>query len=109
MRELQAARVAAGAVRLPYDLLEDRQLHDTGFIQQADRAFMGKHPQPSVPFREAGAPYPVRHGAPTLGEHNEEILCGLLGLSGAELRALVAEGIVGTEMLTEAQLSGRAR
>ena len=109
MTKLQRARVAAGVVRLPYDLLADQQLHDTGFIQQADRPFMGKHPQPSVPFREAAAPYPIRHGAPTLGEHNEDILCGLLGLSEAELKGLVADGIVGTEMLTEAQLSIRPK
>jgi crotonobetainyl-CoA:carnitine CoA-transferase CaiB-like acyl-CoA transferase len=109
MTELQGASIAAGAVRLPYDLLGDRQLNDTGFLQQTDRPFIGKHPQPSMPFRETAAPYPVRYAAPTLGEHNEEIFCVLLGLSGAELTALVAEGIVGTEMLTEAQIVNRAK
>lgn len=104
MTELQAAGVAAGVVRLPYDLLEDRQLHDTGFIQQADRLFMGIHPQPSMPFREAETPYPVRMSAPTLGEHNEEVLCSLLGLSDAELQSLMIDGVVGKDMLSEAQL-----
>ena len=46
MRELQAAGIAAGAARLPVELLKDAQLHARGFIQDVDRAFIGKHPQP---------------------------------------------------------------
>ena len=41
---------------------------------------------------------------PTLGEHNQEILSGLLGLSQAELDQLAQDGIIGTEMLMEEQL-----
>ncbi|MBR0795774.1 CoA transferase [Bradyrhizobium jicamae] len=104
MTALQAAGVASGVARLPIDLLHDPQLQSRGFIQQVDRAFIGKHPQPSMPFREAAEPFAIRSVPPTLGEHNREILGGLLGLSDAELEELTHEGIIGTEMLMEEQL-----
>ncbi|WP_342710304.1 CoA transferase [Bradyrhizobium sp. B124] len=104
MAALQAVSVASGVARLPIDLLDDPQLDARGFIQQVDRAFIGKHPQPSMPFREGGAPFAIRSVPPTLGEHNREILSGMLGLSDAELEELTREGIIGTEMLMEEQL-----
>jgi crotonobetainyl-CoA:carnitine CoA-transferase CaiB-like acyl-CoA transferase len=104
MNALQAAGVAAGVVRLPIELLQDPQLHARGFIQEVDRAFIGKHPQPSMPFREGEKPFPIRSAPPTLGEHNREILGGLLGLSDAEIEQLSHEGVIGTEMLMDEQL-----
>jgi crotonobetainyl-CoA:carnitine CoA-transferase CaiB-like acyl-CoA transferase len=104
MNALQAAGIASGVARLPIDLLKDRQLHARGFIQEIDRAFIGRHPQPSMPFREAGQPYAIRSAPPTLGEHNREILGSLLGLSDAEIDRLARDGIIGTEMLMEQQL-----
>jgi crotonobetainyl-CoA:carnitine CoA-transferase CaiB-like acyl-CoA transferase len=104
MEALQAAGVAAGVARLPIELLKDPQLHARGFIQEIDRAFIGRHPQPSMPFRETDGPFPIRTAPPTLGEHNREILGGLLGLSDAEIDQLAREGIIGTEMLMEEQL-----
>ena len=104
MKELQAAGVAAGVARLPVELLQDPQLHARGFIQYVDRAFIGRHPQPSMPFRESSEPFAIRSAPPTLGEHNREILGGLLGLSEAEIAQLTRDGIIGTEMLMEEQL-----
>ncbi len=104
MSVLQAAGVASGVARLPIDLLKDPQLHARGFIQEIDRAFIGRHPQPSMPFRETGKPFPIRSAPPTLGEHNREILAGMLGLSDAEIDQLARDGIIGTEMLMEEEL-----
>ncbi len=104
MSELQAVGVAAGVVRLPIDLLKDRHLRSREFLQQIERAFMGLHPQPSMPIREGASPYAIRTPAPTLGQHNEEILSGLLGLSDAEIAQLMREQIIGKEMLSEKDL-----
>jgi crotonobetainyl-CoA:carnitine CoA-transferase CaiB-like acyl-CoA transferase len=101
---LQAAGVASGVARLPIDLLKDPQLHARGFVQEVDRAFIGRHPQPSMPFRETDRPFEIRSAPPTLGEHNHEILAGMLGLSDAEIDQLAREAIIGTEMLMEEQL-----
>ncbi len=104
MTALQAAGIASGVARLPIDLLNDPQLHARGFIQEIDRAFIGKHPQPSLPFREGDKPLAIRSAPPTLGEHNREILAGLLGLSDLEIEQLARDGVIGTEMLMEEEL-----
>jgi crotonobetainyl-CoA:carnitine CoA-transferase CaiB-like acyl-CoA transferase len=104
MDALQAAGVASGVARLPIDLLQDPQLQARGFIQEIDRPFIGRHPQPSMPFREMGQPFAIRSAPPMLGEHNREILKSLLGLSSAEIDQLARDGIIGTEMLMEEEL-----
>ncbi len=68
-----------------------------------------RHPQPSLPFREGEQPFAIRFAPPTLGEYNEEILGGMLGLSKAELERLRDEDIIGTEMLMEEQLVKRGK
>ncbi|MER8467625.1 CoA transferase [Mesorhizobium sp. M1396] len=105
MSELQAAKVAAGVARLPKDLLADRHLASRAFLQEVERAFVGPHPQPSMPIREGQGPYAIRAAAPTLGQHNRDILSGLLGLSDGEIAQLVKEGIIGMVMLSDGELS----
>ncbi|QQO13864.1 CoA transferase [Bradyrhizobium diazoefficiens] len=109
MSELQAAKVAAGVVRLPIDLLQDRHLGSRAFLQEVERAFIGRHPQPSMPIREGAEPYAIRTAAPTLGQHNGEILSELLGLSDAEIAQLTMEGIIGAEMLPERELAKKKK
>lgn len=105
MSELQAAKVAAGVARLPIDLLQDPHLGSRAFLQEFERAFIGLHPQPSMPIREGSKPYVIRNVAPTLGQHNREILSGLLGLSDAEIAQLEREAIIGTAMLSEGAIA----
>lgn len=105
MSELQSARVAAGVARLPIDLLKDRHLRSRAFLQEVERAFIGLHPQPSMPIREGARPYAIRTAAPVLGQHNKEILSGVLGLPDLEIAHLLREEIIGTKMLSEAELA----
>ncbi|VIO70632.1 putative CoA-transferase [Bradyrhizobium ivorense] len=104
MAELQGVRVAAGVVRLPIDLLQDRHLRSRGFFQEIERSFIGAHLQPSIPIREGARPHSIRRAAPTLGEHNSEILADLLGLGEVEIAELASKGIIGTRMLSEVEL-----
>lgn len=105
MSELQATRVAAGVAHLPIDLLNDPHLKSRAFLHEVERAFIGPHPQPSIPIREGARPYAIRTAAPTLGQHNKEILSGLLELSDTEIGHLAKEGIIGTQMLSDAELA----
>ncbi len=103
MAALQGLRVAAGVVRWPTDLRHDAHLAARGFWQRAEREHLGRHTLPSAPFRPAGgAPLPIRRAAPTLGEENAAVLTELLGLGAAEIAALEAEGIIGTEAVPAA-------
>jgi crotonobetainyl-CoA:carnitine CoA-transferase CaiB-like acyl-CoA transferase len=96
MQVLQAIGIAAGVVRTPQDLDRDTHLVARGFWHRHDRDFIGPHLQSSAPFREGPDAYPVRRVAPTLGQDNEAILGGRLGLTRSELDHLSAADVIGT-------------
>ena len=96
MNALQKAGVAAGVVRVPIDLDKDPHLTERGFWHRMDRPFIGPHWQSSAAWREGKDAYPIRRVAPTLGQDNEAILCGMLGLDRAALEQLAAADIIGT-------------
>jgi crotonobetainyl-CoA:carnitine CoA-transferase CaiB-like acyl-CoA transferase len=98
MVTLQAAGIPAGIAKLPQDLASDPHLLKTGHWQPSDRPFMGPHLLPSVAYREGDSelPYPIVHLAPTLGQHNDEVLRGVLGLSDAEIAELARNDVIGT-------------
>jgi crotonobetainyl-CoA:carnitine CoA-transferase CaiB-like acyl-CoA transferase len=93
---LQARGVIAAVARNALDARHDPQLAARGYYQLLERAFVGTIANPSAPFRDSAAPYPIERPAPTLGQHNREILGGLLGLTDGELESLHAAGIIGT-------------
>ncbi len=101
-RRLAGAGVPAAVLRNTLDVLYDPHLDARGYWQWRERAHVGDHPNPSAPFRPVSddgenRPYAVEWPAPTLGEHNREVLSRLLGLSESELDALERDNVVGTE------------
>jgi crotonobetainyl-CoA:carnitine CoA-transferase CaiB-like acyl-CoA transferase len=55
----------------------------------------GKVRMVGAPVRLSETPGSVRSPAPMLGEHTEEVLADLLGLTAGEIAALRAAGVVG--------------
>lgn len=100
--KLQAAGVPAGQVHANVDLLGDPQLVHDGFWRRAERQFIGNHVVPHAPYRLDGQRPPLRVPSPTLGEHNESVLAGDLGLSEDDLRRLADDRIIGTRAIIEA-------
>lgn len=96
MVALQDAGVPAGAVAHGADLLADPQHEAREFWQYLDRRHCGLQPNPSAGYRRGDRPIRVMTPAPTLGEHNEEVLRDLLGLSAEEVSELRATGVIGT-------------
>jgi crotonobetainyl-CoA:carnitine CoA-transferase CaiB-like acyl-CoA transferase len=93
--ELQRRGLKAGPVLTPIDLLNDRHLKARGFFQMVERAVVGTKPYPTLGIRFSKTPAMIRTPAPTLGEHNEEILRRVLGLPDAEIAELRREQIIG--------------
>jgi crotonobetainyl-CoA:carnitine CoA-transferase CaiB-like acyl-CoA transferase len=48
----------------------------------------------NVPFKMSGTPLKIERPLPGIGQHNEEIYCGLLGYSRENLVKLEEEGII---------------
>jgi crotonobetainyl-CoA:carnitine CoA-transferase CaiB-like acyl-CoA transferase len=89
--------IPAGYVEDARDIARNPQLDARGFLEVEVHPVTGPHPIPMVPFRydgRAGRTWTYR-ASPTLGEHNDEILGGELGLGADELAALRARNIIG--------------
>lgn len=96
---LQGAGVAACIVRRASELNEDESLVASGFFQPMDRPLSEALPYKTWPFRFSSIESNHRLRAPLLGEHNEEILAGWLGLSADEIAALAEKRVVGDRPL----------
>jgi crotonobetainyl-CoA:carnitine CoA-transferase CaiB-like acyl-CoA transferase len=94
---LRGAGLAAARVRTTSDLLADPQLVARGFWEPVSHPVTGNFLTTGQPFRSAvTGRFPARAGSPTLGQHNEEILAGILGLSTEEIRGLEQRQVIGT-------------
>jgi crotonobetainyl-CoA:carnitine CoA-transferase CaiB-like acyl-CoA transferase len=92
---------AANERRIPFapastmgDLLRSEHLRARGFFVTVEHPQAGTYEYPGAPYKFALTPWELRSPAPTLGQHNEEVLGGLLGLSRAEMESLRAEGVI---------------
>lgn len=96
METVARAGVAAGRVLDTKVIHDDPHLEERGFWVDLPhpRMHAWKQPRSAWQFAEA-RPQPRRH-APLFGEHNEEILGGLLGMTAAEISELAAAGVIGT-------------
>jgi crotonobetainyl-CoA:carnitine CoA-transferase CaiB-like acyl-CoA transferase len=91
---LEAAKIPAGPVYSPQQMLEDPHARAAGYF--ADVSYPGvpgRAPVAATPVRLSDTPGTVRHGPPELGQHTEEILGGI-GYSAADIAALRAAGAV---------------
>jgi crotonobetainyl-CoA:carnitine CoA-transferase CaiB-like acyl-CoA transferase len=97
MEELQAAGVPAGAVLSVQDLTASPQLRARGFWESVSDPDAGTWEMEGPAWVLTSNPAHVRLPAPNFGEHNQYVFGELLGQSAAELAALEAAGVIGTE------------
>ena len=94
---LQAEGVPASALWNAHFLVPNPQLAHRGFYQTLEHPFSGPTRYPGFPARfSAWNPSDHRTPPPTLGQHNEEILGGELGLGEDELDRLREANVIGT-------------
>jgi crotonobetainyl-CoA:carnitine CoA-transferase CaiB-like acyl-CoA transferase len=96
-RVLQEHGVPAGPVLDEAAAMSDPQLHERGFFQLLEHPSCGIHFHPAANFHLGATPPCIWRAAPTLGQDNEYVYKGVLGVSDEEYAELVAEQHVGTE------------
>ena len=89
---LQAAGVPASVVQRPSDLYNDAQLAHRGFFVTLEHREMGPTPYDGPVTHLSATPAILRRAAPCLGEHTEQVLTDLLGLSAEEVAEYAATG-----------------
>jgi len=103
---LQRAGVKAAPVLNGKELLLDPHMRERGQFDTVDQPHVGRRPvqrhlaakfTPASLSAGTGFDASAQGPAPTLGQHNREVLSGLLGLSDAEIDGLEAQGVIATQ------------
>ena len=86
--------VPVGTAYTAADIAADPHMAERGDLVTVDDPVIGPHRQ-QAPFPRIDGERPAPpSGAPTLGQHNEEVWCDLVGLTAAELAAYVDKGVI---------------
>ena len=93
MKILGDAGVPCSASFDTRDLYDDPHLNERGFVETIEHPEHGKVRLLGFAPRMSASHVPITP-APRFGEHTEQVLSAELGLSGADLESLRAQGIV---------------
>jgi len=99
MHALQGIGIPAGPVLNSKDVHYDPQFKSRGFLERVDyprdrdmgsRMFIGR------PWKFSNSPLAIQGPSPTFGQHNEDVLQGLLGVDADAYQSLVDDAVVAT-------------
>ena len=93
-RKAQAKRVPFAPVSTMGDLLGNEHLKSRGFFVEITQPAAGTHKYPGAPLKYHRTPWQLRRPAPTLGQHNAEVLGGKLNLSQTRIDELKHRGAI---------------
>jgi crotonobetainyl-CoA:carnitine CoA-transferase CaiB-like acyl-CoA transferase len=91
---LQACAVPSHRVSTSRDCSEDPQLAARGHFVELEHSELGSVTYEASRFVLSRTPARLERAGPTLGQHNSEILGGILGLSDEEVTELVIAGAI---------------
>jgi crotonobetainyl-CoA:carnitine CoA-transferase CaiB-like acyl-CoA transferase len=96
---LAARGIPAALAWDPRRLYEHPQLHARRYYETIDHRVVGKQQNPTWPFRLRSIDTWLRTPAPTIGEHNHEILVDDLGMDEEQYETLRDSGVIGDRPL----------
>jgi crotonobetainyl-CoA:carnitine CoA-transferase CaiB-like acyl-CoA transferase len=97
VEDLVSAGIPAGVVRRPTTVAGNPHVVARGFYEEHTHPTVGPVGYPVLPTRFASWTGPVhRRPAPTLGQHNAEVLAGELGIGADKLAELERDGVIGS-------------
>jgi crotonobetainyl-CoA:carnitine CoA-transferase CaiB-like acyl-CoA transferase len=91
---LQKFSVMCSPILSVNEVFDDPQMKARDYFVEIDHPVAGKLTYPGAPFKMQETPWSIRRPAPLLGEHNEDVYCGLLGLDRSDLPKLSGSGVI---------------
>ena len=87
-------RIPLAPVRDVNEVMRDEHMHGRGALEWVDHPDLGHVVMPTTPLRLHGLDVASTVPSPRVGQHNDEIYGGWLGLSAAELAKLREDGVI---------------
>jgi crotonobetainyl-CoA:carnitine CoA-transferase CaiB-like acyl-CoA transferase len=76
------------------DLFAHPHYQERGTFVDVEHPYIGRYKTAGPPYRLSETPVRIASPAPSLGQHNEEIICGKLGFSKEDLVKMRQMGII---------------
>jgi crotonobetainyl-CoA:carnitine CoA-transferase CaiB-like acyl-CoA transferase len=92
------AGLPAGPINDIGQVFEDAQVRHRGMAAEVDHPTAGRVRLPGIPVKFQGTPARIQGPPPNLGQHTDEVLRDVLGLSPSAIAELRASGALGTSM-----------
>jgi len=92
--EGQKRRIAVTPINTAGEFIEMEQTKSRGLFVDMEHPVIGKYKQFGVVPQLMETPGAIHRPAPLLGEHNQEVFIGDLGMTNDDLVALRAEGVI---------------
>jgi crotonobetainyl-CoA:carnitine CoA-transferase CaiB-like acyl-CoA transferase len=92
--KLEALNIGCGPINKLSEVFADPHVQARGMVVEMGHASGATVKVIANPVRLSASPADYRIPPPLLGEHNEEVLGGLLGISDTELAELKAKGLI---------------
>jgi formyl-CoA transferase len=94
LEKLEGNGVPGVLVNSAADIVDDAHVAERGALVTVADPELGLTTMPGVVPRLSRTPGQVTHAGPILGQHNDEVYSGLLGMSAPELAELREEGVI---------------
>jgi len=91
---MKANRVPAGPVLTPGDAIEHPHFLERGVVRFVEDDRAGRVALPGFPFKSSDPLPPDDYEAPALGQHNHQVLAGLLEMPEERIAQLEASGVL---------------
>jgi CoA:oxalate CoA-transferase len=91
---LEQAHVPCAPILTVNEAVAHPHLRQRGTVRRVRDPFIGEFDIPGRPVKLSGWPPKENLSAPLLGQDNDTVLKDLLGMSGAEIEALYAQGVL---------------
>jgi formyl-CoA transferase/CoA:oxalate CoA-transferase len=94
LEKLRAAGIPCGPIQTIEDVCRDAQVLHRGMVEEMDHPVAGRVRQLGLPLKLSATPGALRLPPPTLGQHTDDILSGILGLAAPAIARLRKAGVV---------------